>query len=86
MPNIEEQIRRAQEGGQFDDLPGKGKPLRLDENPHEDPEWRLAHQILRNGGFSLPWIEMWREIEAELTLASRRATSRLGLACQGRGG
>jgi hypothetical protein len=69
MPDIEEQIRRAQEEGQFKDLPGKGKPLRLDENPHEDPEWRLAHHILRESGFSLPWIERLREIEADLGAA-----------------
>ena len=66
MPDIEEQIRRAQEEGQFEDLPGKGKPLRLDENPHEDPGWRLAFHLLRESGFSLPWIEVLREIEADL--------------------
>jgi DnaJ homolog subfamily C member 28 len=69
MPNIEEHIRRAMEEGKFDDLPGKGKPLRLDENPHEDPEWRLAYRMLRESGFSLPWIETIREIEAEVEKA-----------------
>jgi DnaJ family protein C protein 28 len=66
MPNIEEHIRRAMEEGKFDDLPGKGKPLHLDENPHEDPEWRLAYRMLRESGFSLPWIETIREIEVEI--------------------
>ncbi|HZD56168.1 MAG TPA: DnaJ family domain-containing protein [Anaerolineales bacterium] len=65
MSNIEEHIRKAIEEGKFDNLPGKGKPLRLDNNPHEDPDWRLAHHILREGGFSLPWIETLREIEAD---------------------
>lgn len=65
MSNIEEHIRKAIEAGKFDNLPGKGKPLRLDNNPHEDPEWRLAHHILREGGFTLPWIETLREIEAD---------------------
>jgi len=37
---IDEIIRRAIEEGQFDDLPGKGKPLRLDEDPNSDPAWR----------------------------------------------
>ncbi len=67
--DIEEQIRRAMEDGQFDHLPGKGKPLQLDENPYEDPGWRLAHHLLRNNGFSLPWIERRREIETELDSA-----------------
>lgn len=65
VSNIEEHIRKAIEAGKFDNLPGKGKPLRLDNNPHEDPEWRLAHHILREGGFTLPWIETLREIEAD---------------------
>jgi DnaJ homolog subfamily C member 28 len=69
--NIEEHIRRAIEDGQFENLPGKGKPLNLDENSIEDPEWRLANKILKDGGFSLPWIENRREIEEGL--ASARA-------------
>ena len=69
MPNIEEHIRKAIADGKFDDLPGKGKPLRLDENPHEDENWRLAYHILREGGFSLPWIETIREIETEIEQA-----------------
>ena len=66
MSNIEEHIRRAMEQGKFDDLPGTGKPLNLDENPLENPDWRLAHHLLRSGGFTLPWIETYREIEKEL--------------------
>ncbi len=65
----EEQIRRAIEDGQFDNLPGKGKPLNLDENPLEDPEWRLANKVLQDGGFTLPWIEDRKEIEARLAAA-----------------
>jgi len=69
MAKGEEQIRKAMEEGQFDDLPGKGKPLKLDENPFEAEEWRLAGKILRDGGFTLPWIERRKEIEAELEAA-----------------
>ena len=57
MNKAEDQIRRAMEEGKFDDLPGEGKPLRLENDPFEDPEWRMAHHVLRNGGFTLPWIE-----------------------------
>lgn len=59
---LEEIIRRAIEEGKFADLAGKGKPLRMEENPHEDPEWRAAHHILKTAGFSLPWIETLGEI------------------------
>ena len=75
MSNIEEQIRRAMEEGKFADLPGMGKPLRLEENPFVDPEWQLAYHMLRNSGFSLPWIERRRDIEAELE-AARHALRR----------
>jgi DnaJ family protein C protein 28 len=69
MPNIEDAIKQAMQAGHFDDLPGKGQPLRLDENPHEDPAWRMANHILKSSGFSLPWIESLREIESELEKA-----------------
>lgn len=75
MSNIEEHIRRAIEEGKFDNLPGKGKPLQLDDNPLADPEWRLANHILRNAGFTLPWIEMRKEIEEKL-LEARIALKR----------
>jgi len=64
--SIEEIIRRAIEEGEFDDLPGKGKPLQLDLNPHEDADWRAAYQILKSGGFTLPWIESLHQIETSL--------------------
>ncbi len=66
MPNIEEHIRQAMQEGKFDDLPGKGKPLELDENPYADPEWQLAFRILKEAGYSLPWIEELKEIEADI--------------------
>jgi DnaJ family protein C protein 28 len=62
----EDQIRKAIEEGQFDNLPGKGKPLNLDENPLEDPELRLAHKTLHEGGYTLPWIEKGQEIDDRL--------------------
>jgi DnaJ family protein C protein 28 len=75
MSNVEDQIRRAMEGGKFDNLPGSGKPLRLEENPFEDPEWRLAHHALRSSGYSLPWIETRKELD-EAIRAARAALRR----------
>lgn len=65
MKDIEEHIRRAAQEGQFDNLPGKGKPLRLDDDPLVDPDWRLAYHVLRENGYTLPWIELQQEIDAE---------------------
>ena len=58
--NLDEQIRQAIARGDFDNLPGKGKPLDLSENPHEDPGWRMAYRILKENGYTLPWIETRR--------------------------
>jgi DnaJ homolog subfamily C member 28 len=70
MPNIEEHLRKAIDEGKFDNLPGKGKPIRLDEtNPHADPEWELAYHMLKEAGYTLPWIETIREIEADIASA-----------------
>lgn len=66
MRALEEILRQAIKEGKFKDLAGKGQPLKLDENPHEDPETRLANKILANSGFSPAWIEERREIESEL--------------------
>jgi DnaJ family protein C protein 28 len=63
---VERQIVEAQERGEFDDLPGKGKPLDLTENPFADPEWRVAYKLLRDKGFTLDWIELDQVIRAEL--------------------
>jgi DnaJ family protein C protein 28 len=71
MPNIEDLIQRAIQEGKFSDLPGKGKPLRLDDNPHADPDWQLAYHLLKENGFSLPWLELRQEIEGEIDAASR---------------
>ncbi len=66
---IDEQIRQAIRDGQFENLPGKGQPLDLSVNPHEDPAWRLAFQAIRSSGHTLPWIEKRQRIESELESA-----------------
>jgi DnaJ family protein C protein 28 len=67
MPNIEELLHKAMEEGKFDNLLGKGKPLRLDENnPYADSDWELAYHIIKESGYTLPWIETLHEIENDL--------------------
>lgn len=67
----EEKIRRAMEAGEFDRLPGKGKPLKLDENPYEPEGMGAAFRMLKNNNFTLPWIEEGLEIERKRLLAHR---------------
>jgi DnaJ family protein C protein 28 len=62
-------IRKAMEEGAFDNLRGKGKPLKLNKNPFVEEEWQLAYDMISGQGFALPWIEKRNEIEGELTRA-----------------
>ena len=61
---IDKQIREAEERGDFDHLPGRGKPLRLDS---WDDEWALAFHVLKQAGETLPWIALGRDIEVAQT-------------------
>jgi DnaJ family protein C protein 28 len=51
----EEVIEEAIRSGAFDDLPGRGKPLKLHNNPYA-PGTELAYQLLRDNQYTLPWI------------------------------
>ncbi|WLR47868.1 DUF1992 domain-containing protein [Halobacillus litoralis] len=45
---VEEQIKQSMKKGDFDNLPGKGKPLPKDEFAHLPPELRNSYRILKN--------------------------------------
>jgi hypothetical protein len=60
---VEERIRRAQKKGEFKNLAGAGKPLRLEEDRHIAEELRLSHKILKNADCLPPEIELKKEIE-----------------------
>ena len=63
---VERKIKEAQERGLFDDLPGKGEPLNLSDNPFLDPSWRTAYNLLQGQGFAPEWIGLDKEIRIEL--------------------
>lgn len=59
----ERRILEAMERGDFDDLPGKGKPLLLeDDDPMIPEELRMAYRMLKNAGMLPPEIELRKEI------------------------
>lgn len=60
----EKMLREAIEAGEFDNLPGKGQPVDLRENPFEDPDLRVVHKLLRDAGFAPAWIEERKDIDA----------------------
>ena len=61
---VEEQIRKARERGDCDNLEGAGKPLDLSENPFEPPEMRLVNRMLKNNDFTPFWIQLGKDIDA----------------------
>jgi hypothetical protein len=58
----ERKIRQAMERGEFDNLPGSGKPLRLDDDSMVPEELRIAYRVLRNAGCLPPELELRKEI------------------------
>jgi DnaJ homolog subfamily C member 28 len=70
---IEEQIRAAEERGEFRNLRGMGQPLNLDINPYAG-ERSLGYSLLKSNGYAPPEVELAREIRQDLErLESRRA-------------
>lgn len=69
----ERRIAEAIARGDFNRLPGAGKPLVYEDDSWIPPDLRLAYKILKNAGFVPPEIEQRREIaEATKTIASSR--------------
>jgi hypothetical protein len=58
----EERIRQAQAQGEFDRLPGMGKPLVLEDDSREPEDLRLAYRILKNADCLPPELQLRKEI------------------------
>ncbi len=65
VSSIEEQILAAQERGAFDNLPGTGQPLKLDENVFAGDK-AAGYSLLKSNGYAPAEIELAREIHLEL--------------------
>jgi Domain of unknown function (DUF1992) len=58
----EAKIKDAIAVGEFDDLPGAGRPLELEDLSRVPADMRLAHKVLRNAEVLPPEVELRREI------------------------
>jgi hypothetical protein len=63
---VEQRIAEAVARGEFDNLPGAGRPLEPDDDPLVPEELRIAYRILRNAGCVPPEVEQFAEIETLL--------------------
>ncbi len=73
---IEKQIREAQERGEFDNLPGAGKPL-PDAGREYEEDWWVKDWLRREGAGSAalpPTLRLRREAEDLEELADRRTS------------
>ena len=59
---VEERIQKAQEEGVFDNLPGRGKPLPLEDESWIPEELRLTYKVLKNANCLPIEMEMRKEI------------------------
>ncbi|ELY3728387.1 DUF1992 domain-containing protein [Cronobacter sakazakii] len=57
----ERHILEAQQKGEFDNLPGTGEPLVLDDDSHLSPELSVGYRLLKNAGFLPPELEARKE-------------------------
>ena len=62
---VEALIKEAMERGEFDNLPGKGKPIDLTEYFETPEEVRLANSVLKNADMISREVDLLKEI-AEL--------------------
>lgn len=62
---VDQLIEEAQERGDFDNLPGKGKPLNIDDNPFAG-DMQMAYKMLKDNDFTLPWIHDRKRMQDEV--------------------
>jgi len=55
---VEERILDAQRKGEFDNLPGAGKLLDLEESGSVPEDLRIAYKILKNADYIPPELEL----------------------------
>ncbi len=74
---VEKAIQEAMQRGEFDHLPGRGKPIDLEAYFETPEEMRLAYSALKNAGLLPREAELLNEIaELKQTLTACRGEER----------
>ncbi|MFD2216642.1 DUF1992 domain-containing protein [Metabacillus endolithicus] len=60
----EDKIKKAIEEGEFDNLPGQGKPLNLEDLSHIPEELRVAYKVLKNSNMLNDVEKLKKEISS----------------------
>ena len=61
---VEEKIREAMADGEFDNLPGKGKPVNMDDYFATPEDLRMGYSVLKNAGVLPEQAHLLKEIES----------------------
>lgn len=80
---ITEQLDEAAANGAFENLPGKGQPLRLDQFPNEPDDMRMANKLLKDNNLTPTWIGDRKALLAEIELLRAEMKRRWELTCAG---
>jgi hypothetical protein len=68
---VERRIEAAMARGEFDNLPGAGRPLALDDDPLVPAELRVAYRVLKNSGFVPPELQQVAQVNQLLGAIAR---------------
>ena len=80
---ITEQLDEAAANGAFENLPGKGQPLRLNEHPNEPADMRMANKLLKDNNLTPTWIGDRKELLAEIETLRGEMQRQWDLTCAG---
>lgn len=68
---VDQRIQDAMAQGLFDNLRGMGQPLNLNDDAFVPQELKMAFRMLRSNGLAPLWIEMNKEIRADIERLQR---------------
>jgi hypothetical protein len=69
---VEERIQQSIKNGDFNNLPGEGRPLKADDFSRIPEDLRLAYRILKNADCVPPEIDIKKEIIRTEALLERQ--------------
>lgn len=64
----ERRIAEAEEDGVFDNLPGTGKPLQLEDDSLIPEDLRMAYKVLKNAGYLPEEIQQRKDVQTLVEL------------------
>lgn len=86
MNFVDQLLEAAQQRGEFDNLPGAGRPIHLEENPF-GKEKQMAYKLLKDNGYTLAFLQERKDLLEKienLRLQLRRAAERSDQSIGGR--